>query len=230
MISYSGVVYDEMFSTGVFPTLDDTITALSRLPRWCGSTKRAWSVLDHSRLVASLLEYEGPIAAFAGLTHDLEEGLGWGDISKDLKGSRVGQRQLRQRATYLGFLVPDQALVTSVVAIWGSAALHRADALAAAIERYHMLDGKIFDVPDYKYSVEELKTYGDLVWRLGYGRSAHQSTVLFMARFHELANLPVRRAEAIASSTLPSLFVCSVCNATTEYPNLHACHPDAPGV
>ncbi len=133
MISHSGKKYSLYEGT---PTLRDIAIALGRLPRWCGATQVFWPVLAHTMVVADLLKAYGPRLELAGLTHDVDEACGWGDISKQLKGTltKRNQREMRIRFGH-------EVLGVDLTREWDDEWLHQCDALAADAERQAFLDG-----------------------------------------------------------------------------------------
>lgn len=141
MISYSGIDYNADFSDGQYPTLRDVAIGLSRINRWTGATKHPWSVLQHSLVVSELLKTWGHDYSLAGLLHDIEESMGWSDISQTLKPPGVHAAQAKQRRLYASYLL-GQFVAYKIARLWDGPTLHEADKAAAASERLVMLDGK----------------------------------------------------------------------------------------
>ncbi len=134
MISRSGIHYD---LAGGIPTLKDVCVALCRLPRWCGATRDFWPVAMHSHVVAEMLAPHGVIMELAGLTHDIGEGMGLGDIASPLKSTqnKRAENVLRNRFA-------KEVLGLDLSVAWNLPMLHECDKAAAIVERQTMFDGK----------------------------------------------------------------------------------------
>jgi 5'-deoxynucleotidase YfbR-like HD superfamily hydrolase len=105
--------------------IGDIATALSRAPRFAGhtATRRAYSVAEHSVLVAALCP---PADALWGLLHDAAEAY-TGDITTPLKNMLAGAREIEGRIA--------RAVAEKFALPWPMpAAVKRADAQALAWE------------------------------------------------------------------------------------------------
>jgi hypothetical protein len=212
MLSYSGVKYtiDEP------PPLRDAVVALARIPRWCGAMAAPWSVLQHSLVVADLLRPRGVEWELAGLSHDLEEGLGWGDISSALKPKSIRDAQQVQRSKalgkWLGFPLGDQRRY-ALAALWKTPELKEADLAAADAERYLAIDGlgrlDSDPRPLHCKSLMLMSKYGYSM--RGSGWSAAEQVQYFLSEFERLSNAlhslwplpssPVQRPVAASTSS-----------------------------
>lgn len=65
--------------------IEDIAQSLSRLPRFCGHTKKFYSVAQHSVFVAEILEEMGSPHAYIGLMHEISEACGLGDVASPVK-------------------------------------------------------------------------------------------------------------------------------------------------
>jgi hypothetical protein len=129
----------------------DIAVALARIPRFCGHTHRefpAWSVAQHSVLVAGILADRGeaPVLQMMGLLHDAHE-YATGDLATPFKRAIIAQIK---RVTGWNFDPVDaiqagiQLAVHVAVGIpWPDAAQHaaikRADMIALATEKRDLM-------------------------------------------------------------------------------------------
>lgn len=91
IITYSGHLVDfskDEIDLGPNPILDIAMH-LSRIPRYCGATKRFYSVLEHCLLVKYVAEYiantSNPSVSIEALLHEVDEAYGLGDVVGQLK-------------------------------------------------------------------------------------------------------------------------------------------------
>lgn len=90
------------------PSLFDIAVGLARIPRWCGATKKFFSVLQHSMVVADLLPK--PLGIH-GLLHDAEECV-TEDLPGPIKTDEIRRMQQRIRLRIykeLGIAPPSDA-------------------------------------------------------------------------------------------------------------------------
>lgn len=90
------------------PSLFDIAVGLARVPRWCGATKKFFSVLQHSMVVADLLPRALQIH---GLLHDAEECV-TEDFPGPIKTDEIRRMQQRIRLRIykeLGIAPPSDA-------------------------------------------------------------------------------------------------------------------------
>jgi len=94
ILTYDGVFVPRYGSQAV-PTLYAIGVALSRIPRFAGHTRSAWTVLDHSLFVAALADGE-PIAEdllpLCALLHDAHEAM-TSDVPTPFKDDELRQTQ-----------------------------------------------------------------------------------------------------------------------------------------
>lgn len=114
--------------------IEDIAQALSRLPRFCGHTKKFYSVAQHSVLVAEILEEMGSPHAFTGLMHEITEACGLGDIASPVK-TLLGKDARKAIHEFEGklcelFAVPHPFHKD----------VHKADAIALITEFYALFD------------------------------------------------------------------------------------------
>jgi len=232
MISYSGVKHGP--DTVEQPPVRDVAIGLARLPRWCGQTKAPFSVLQHSLVAADLLRPHGVELELAGLTHDFEEGLGWGDISSSLKPDSVRHAQHQHRKRWLVSALSQQAgdwRPFRVSLLWNHPLLKEADQASGDAERYLMMDGKgPLDEPGAtSMQVRALS----LLTRYGYSQSGlawdpAQQVQYLVSEFERLQ----RELYALWSTT-PGLLLGTVASVPTggqgpDSAGSPAEHPDRP--
>lgn len=104
VVTYTGHMIDlsdDVLDLGSNP-IQDIAAHLSRIPRFCGATRKFYSVAEHSILVAEVAallakdEFDGisrsdlAYISISALLHEAEEAYGLGDINGDLKRSFTG--------------------------------------------------------------------------------------------------------------------------------------------
>lgn len=122
--------------------LSDVSHALARVNRFCGHTKEAYSVSQHSVLVVHILDLNGfrddPATLMAGLLHDASEAY-LGDVASPLKRLIRGYDELEYMfmRTIFDALAPD---------VWHKAdwvAIKKADLTALALESKSLMTEEI---------------------------------------------------------------------------------------
>lgn len=251
MISYSRVEWQADTLDERAPTLWDVSVALARLPRWNGSLRGNWSVAHHSLYVCDMLAIHGPLVQLAGLTHDAEEGLGWGDIAQPLKPHAVHLLQERLRLDYLSVLL-GRSRASVVAKFWGRGEVQRADHQCAVDEhecirkgRYMGHQGEVWEewyatACRFKQRFEDLADVVFPMWQ-----AAHRTLPGGGLASTEVwrADDPVAQSESLPASvagnistggylgrvdeeTIETISICSECWGQFYSGQPHRCHPE----
>lgn len=179
----SGRKIDLVWPSPAEISIEDIATALARIPRWCGHTRRRWTVAEHSVLVSALLP---PELALQGLLHDAAKAF-TNDIPTPLKRLLPNLQVIESRL--LGAIWVACGLVNQVIDITYMGApvsvfrplwdprLTEADDKAFAIEDRDLRSGNPGTLPMHE--------------RLAPLENEAMSRKLFLERHRQLTNDPI---------------------------------------